>query len=108
MILYNKTTNKKITNNLKIAENFYQNLLGLLKEKEGTAMLFKTRFGIHTFFMKYPIDVIVLNKNNKVIQIKKNLKPNKLFLWNPKYSKIIELPNNISGVNIRDILSYES
>jgi uncharacterized membrane protein (UPF0127 family) len=108
MILYNKTTNKKITNNLKIAKNFYQNLLGLLKEKEGTAMLFKTRFGIHTFFMKYPIDVIVLNKNNKVIQIKKNLKPNNLFIWSPQYAKIIEIPSANYEIKVGDVLSYES
>lgn len=108
MILYNTTSKKIITKNLKIAENFYQNLFGLLKEKEGTAMLFNTQFGIHTFFMKYPINVIILNKKNKVIQIKKSIKPNKLFLWNPKYTKIIELPNNIYGINIGDILSYES
>lgn len=108
MILLNKTTNKKITNNLKIATNFLQSLFGLIKEKEDTAMLLYTRFGIHTFFMKYPIDVIVLDSKNKIVQIKKNLKPNTFFVWNPKYKKIIELPNKKYEIKVGDELSYES
>src|SRR5687768_13929398 len=93
MMLFNKTKNKTITSNLKLAKTFSDNLFGLLKEKENTAMLFNTRFGIHTFFMKYPITIIILNKNYKVVKIKKNLQPYSFFFWNPKYSKIIELTN---------------
>ena len=55
-------------------------------------MLLKTRFGIHTFGMKYTIDVLVLDKQNRVIALKENLKPNRIFLWNFNYETVLELP----------------
>lgn len=109
MILFNKTKKVKISNNLKIAKTFSDNLFGLLKEKRDASVLFNTRFGIHTFFMKYPIDVIVLNNENKVIKIKKDLKPNNFFFWNPKYSRIIELPHtHIKYVSLDDQVEWRS
>lgn len=66
--------------------------LGLITAKEPQTLLFKTRFGIHTFGMKFPIDVIVLDRNYKILALRKNLKPNNIFVWNPKYDVVIELP----------------
>lgn len=62
-------------------------------------MLFHTRFGIHTFFMKYPIDVLVLDKNKIIVKVKSSLKPNNLFFYNPKYSLIVELENGFVKKN---------
>ncbi len=42
--------------------------------------------------MKYKIDAIVLNRENKVVKITENLKPNRVFAWNPTHYKVIELP----------------
>lgn len=78
---------------VKEAVSLKDNLFGLIGQKNITPTLFKTRFGIHTFFMKVSIDVIVLNKNNEVVKLKENLKPWKLFFWNPMFNKIIELPS---------------
>ncbi len=108
MILINKTTGESVTRNLKIADTISENIFGLIKEKQNTSMLFNTRFGIHTFFMKHSITVLVLSKKNKIVKIKQNLKPNKLFLWHPKYAKIIELPNPQTNCKIGDILLFES
>lgn len=54
--------------------------------------MIKTRFGIHTFGVRFTIDVLILDKKNKIASIKENLKPNRIFLWNPAYEKVIELP----------------
>ncbi len=67
-------------------------------------MLFYTRWGIHTFGMKYPIDIIVLDNQQKIIQIKYDLKPNRIFFWNPKYSSIIELPTELTKLKMNEIL----
>jgi hypothetical protein len=55
-------------------------------------MLLKTHFGIHTFGMKYPIDILILDQQNCVVARKENLKPNTIFLWNPRYETVLELP----------------
>ena len=67
-------------------------LLGLINSEKAYPVLIQTRFGIHTFGMRFPIDILILDKNNKVVKISKNLKPNRIFLWNPMFDKVIELP----------------
>lgn len=50
--------------------------LMFLDKMEGfDGLLFTRAYSIHTFFMKFPIDVLFLNKNKKIIKIIRNLKP---------------------------------
>ena len=56
-------------------------------------ILFKTRFGIHTIGVRYPIDIVILDNKNVVQKIKEGLRPNNFFFWNPSFDKVIELPN---------------
>ena len=65
---------------------------GLIGEKTPEAIVFKTRFGIHTFLLQFPIDVIILDKNARIVAIKRNMKPNRVFFWNIRFDKVIELP----------------
>lgn len=72
-------------------------------------MLLKTRFGIHTFGLKYPIDVLILNKQNYVVAMKEKLKTNRIFVWNIKYETVLELPYGVikkSITRIGDILQF--
>lgn len=71
---------------------FLDKCLGLLKYDKPEAVYFTTRFGIHTFGMKYPIDVLICDNNWIVREMKENLKPNRIFFWNPCYDKVIEFP----------------
>ena len=64
---------------------------GLIGEKKAFPVFFKTRFGIHTFGMKFPIDVVILDKKMVVVSLKENLKPNKFFFWNPICDGVLEL-----------------
>lgn len=107
VILKNATTGKIICKDLKIAESFIDRSFGLLIKTNPRNLLFKTRFGIHTFFLKEPIDVIILDSQMRVIKIKENLQPNRLFFWNPKFNITIELRNqtlNQSRIKILDKL----
>lgn len=86
---------------VKKAINLKEKAQGLIGKDKPCALMLETRFGIHTFGLKFPIDVLILNNDNKVMSIKKNLKPNKIFLWNPMYRKVVELPSGtIEGKRI--------
>jgi len=76
---------------VKQATNIFEKTKGLLGTKKAFFLLLKTRWGIHTFGMQYPIDVVILNNEKKVVTLKPNLKPNRIFLWNPKYFLVLEL-----------------
>lgn len=91
MVIKNLTKNRIISKEAKFAKSFLDRLLGLLIKSNPRTLIFKTRFGIDTFFLKEPIDVVVLDKNLKVVKLKENLRPNKLFFWNPRHFWIIEL-----------------
>lgn len=92
MILKNVTKNEVICKDLKYAQSFLDLLLGLINPKNPRFLLFNTRFGIHTFFLKEAIDVVILDNKKKVVLLRVNLKPNQIFFWNPKHHWIIELP----------------
>lgn len=103
MKVFNKTKNCVVAEGVEIARTFREKSDGLLKYETPHAMYFETRWGIHTHGMKFPIDVIVLDGDNMVKKIKKDMKPGRFFFWNPKYKKVLELPVG-SNIETGDIL----
>lgn len=93
VIIKNQNNHNVISENYKRANSLKDKLLGLLRTSNPRCLVFKTRFGIHTFGLYVPIDILILNSNHKVVKMKINLSPNRVYLWNPKYSTIIELPS---------------
>lgn len=81
-----------VIRDIKEAKSFFDRLLGLLRPSNPRSLLFKTRFGIHTFGLSVPIDVIVLDSKFRVVKLREALSSNRLFFWNPKYDTVIELP----------------
>ena len=91
MKLVNLSKNTVLAEDLKEAKSLIDQLLGLLKKSNPRSLYFHTRCGIHTFGLKEKIDILVLDDSLKVVKIK-TVKPNKLFFWPVKYSKVVELP----------------
>ena len=87
--MYNKNMIKLC---VREAKNLKEKIQGLIGKNKPLELMIRTRFGIHTFGVKFPIDVLILDGENKVVSIKENLKPNKIFLYNPIYKKVLELP----------------
>jgi len=107
-MIKNESRKTILFENYKLGKSFFDKAFGLLIPSNPRNMLFKTRFGIHTFFMKENIDLIVLDKKNRVVSLKINVKPNRIFLWNPRFDTILELPNGTikkSKTEIGDELS---
>ena len=92
--------------NIEIADNFKKRLFGLMgKTNIKTGLYFPKTRSIHTFFMKEDIDVIMIDKENKVIYFKKNLKKNRILIKKKAYHTI-ELPHNsLNKININDKLT---
>src|SRR4030042_4553690 len=87
--------------------NILNKIQGLIGKSKPEALLLQTRFGIHTWGVKFPIDIAILDKNNKVVKIRKNLSPNSFFFWNPRFKRVLELPQNTvskKGIKINSYL----
>ena len=92
MILKNLTRNSIISTDLKAADSPIDKFFGLLKKSNPRSLLFQTRLGMHTFFLKNSIDIIILDRN-LTIRKASSVKPNKLFFYSPQYPYVVELPN---------------
>lgn len=106
-LLYNDLV---ITIAVQRAKNIKEKVVGLIGRKTPIALMIETRFGIHTFGLKFPIDVLILNKNNKIAAIKRSLKPNRVFIWNPSYNRVLELPQgtiNKKKIKIDNIIELK-
>jgi len=92
--IINKTNNSCIASDANIARTFSQRLIGLLLKKSISreeALIFYGVSSIHMFFMRFPIDVLYLDKEMKVLKIKHSLLPWRMSFC-PKASITIELP----------------
>ena len=96
MRAFNTRTGKELSVDVKVADTLFTRMKGLLGKKElpqGEALCIKPCFSVHTFFMKFPIDVIFLNKKNQVIAAVRNLKPNRITRLYPRSFSVLELPS---------------
>ncbi len=104
MKVYNSTQNNIISEQAKMADNFFLRSIGLILEKhfsEGKGLIIKPCCSIHTFFMKFNIDILFINKNNEIIALYENVKPWRILPIHATSSYVIELPSKtISDKNI--------
>lgn len=105
MKLYNSTQNCLIADDVKIADNFISRTIGLISKKEishAEGLLIKPCCSIHTFFMRFEIDVLFINRKNEVVALYENVKPWKVLPIHPSSHYVVELcsglieKNNIS------------
>jgi uncharacterized protein len=105
-VIKNKTRNSLIVNKVYKLKGINKTI-GLISKDRLRAIVLETHFGIHTFLLKFPIDVLVLDNNNQVVALKKALKPYRLFIWNCRYNIVIELPEGSiekSNTQIGDLI----
>lgn len=89
-----KGTNDFVAYDVREARTMRQRMLGLMFSKDiplGDGLLLSPCNSIHTFFMKYPIDVLFLDKNGVVLRIYKSLLPWRVTPIILKARKVLEL-----------------
>jgi uncharacterized membrane protein (UPF0127 family) len=72
-------------------------LLGLHEPEPGTSMLFLRCRSVHTFGMRFPIKVLVLDRNLRVVRVKA-LRPNRVLLPARRARHILECAEDVSPV----------
>lgn len=104
MKVYNSSKNSIILEDAKVAENFFARSVGLLSKKslnEGEGLIIKPCCSVHTFFMRFNIDVLFVGVNGKVIATYENVAPWRVLPIHPTSHYVIELSaNSISNKNI--------
>jgi len=95
MKVTNSSKNTILADKAKVAEGFFARLIGLLNRKslnQGEALVLSPSNSIHSFFMRFTIDAIFLDKAAKVIAALPSFKPFRLSGVYFNSHTVIELP----------------
>ena len=88
----------------------FQQLRGLIFKKiknDGLLFIFdkERKIDLHMFFVFYTIDIVYLNKNKKVTEIKRNIKPFTPRIKSPKAKYILEL-KSAKGIQKNETIKF--
>ncbi|MBA3533314.1 MAG: DUF192 domain-containing protein [Ardenticatenales bacterium] len=81
MHIYNRTRQTTLATAARRAQSYKTRLLGLMFQNhlpEGEALLLEPESSIHTFFMRFPIDVLYLDKSYSVLRADPAMPPNRI------------------------------
>lgn len=112
MQLINKNNNIILADNVLIAGTIWTRLRGLLGKKEfkpGSTLIIKPCNSVHTFFMQFPIDVLFVDHQDKIIKIIPQMPPWRItsIYFNAAYA--IEFPANTiqrTSVKVGDQINF--
>ena len=104
MKVFDKDTGEVVVDQLMPAYSFGKRLKGLMFKRglqPGVGVHIKPCQSIHTFFMKFPIDVIYIDKNMTIVGLEHSLPPGKLGGRFKNAHSVIEVTaGHISGRSI--------
>jgi uncharacterized membrane protein (UPF0127 family) len=92
--LVSRTTGKVLAGRLTIADTFWSRLAGLQFRHtlaSDAGLLLVPCASVHTGFMRFPVDVVFLDRQGAVLAVRRNLRPWRLALGPPESHAAIEL-----------------
>lgn len=102
--LINERTGEVILDDLQIADTFFARFRGLMGRPsipENMGLMIAPCNSVHCFFMKFPIDVIFLDKEDRVVHISENMKPGSISPIVRKSYSVIEANATVFQKNIK-------
>lgn len=112
MLVKNVTRDVSLGSDIIIADTSATRRTGLLKHQTlepGQGLLIVPCEGVHTIGMKFPIDVVFLNKKKKILKIRPDMGKWRMSLCLRAHS-VLELPSGMvdkTGTRVGDELAWE-
>lgn len=88
-----------------LANTIFSRVKGLMFSDEMggfDGMLIDPCNSIHTFFMRFKIDVLFLNRENQILKIYRNLSPWRMTMIYLKAKRVLELEGGKLSANVRE------
>ena len=111
-LMLQRDDGRVVAESVRVADTYFLPLRGLLgrRLREGEGLVLRPAFSIHTSFMRYPIDVVFLDQDLKVVEIQPNVKP-----WRAASSRsareVVELQAGVAerrGLRVGDTVAWAS
>jgi uncharacterized protein len=95
----NRTRQAYLATHVRVAATHWSRFRGLMATDAsvfpaGEALWIVPCRGVHTFAMRFPIDVIYLNSDKVVVHVEENLKPWRLAPVRMRAASVLELPGS--------------
>ncbi|HHW17291.1 MAG TPA: DUF192 domain-containing protein [Firmicutes bacterium] len=93
--MLNLDTGEIVVRRVYLADTFRRRLLGLIlrsKIDEDEGLLLLPCKGVHTFFMRFPIDVIYLDRYMSVVALFPDTRPWRVLPQMPGVAQVLEMP----------------
>ena len=110
----NITKKALLSENAKVCENIFSKAWGLMFSRKPKALVFIFKkekiVPLHMLFVFFPIDVLFLDKNKEIVEIKEGLMPFAFYTPKKKSTYIIELPEGTikeTKTNIGDRIGFD-
>jgi uncharacterized membrane protein (UPF0127 family) len=109
----NTTRGQVIAERCELARTFWTRGLGLMGRQgleSGSGLIIYPEWSIHTFFMRFPIDVLFVNQQDVVIKCRAAMPPNRPYAGARRARYVVELPVGVietTGTQEGDQLSLD-
>jgi uncharacterized membrane protein (UPF0127 family) len=107
----NRTQGTVLAERAELANNYWTRFMGLMGRRElpsGSGLVLQPGGGIHMWFMRIPLDVIHVNKHDRVTHVLRGIKPWRFGPLLVGNKCAIELPvGAASGTQIGDQIDIE-
>jgi len=113
-MIKNISKNKIVVKDYVKCHDFISKFFGLMFRKNITPLVFifnkEKIVSLHSFFVKFPIDIVFLNELFEVVELKKNMMPYQFYTPKNKALFVLELPEHSivnSSIELNDIVSFK-
>jgi uncharacterized membrane protein (UPF0127 family) len=112
MQVLNKTRNTVLMSSGKVADNVWSRFKGLMGRKNltpGEGLIIIPNNSVHCFFMRFPIDVVFVDKQHRVVHISPALKPWRISKIVGKAHYVVEVEAHTAektGTQVGDLLEW--
>ncbi len=112
---FNLTRQTFVATELRVANTHLQRLMGLMGTpstalQTGCALWIQPCHGVHTMFMRYPIDVVYLDSDHRVVKVEENVRPWRVTPVVVESATVLELPAHTvfnTGTKVGDVLEIK-
>ena len=113
---FNRTRRQYLATRLSVADTHWSRLLGLMGKtasdfQQPSGLWIVPCRGVHTLGMRFPIDVLYLDRDRVVVHLEPGLQPWRLAPVRLKAASVLELPENTigsTGTTIGDQLEIDT
>lgn len=114
--VYNKTRETFVATEAAVADNYFRRLIGLLGKtrrwaKLGRGLWIIPSRGVHSIGMLFPIDLIFLNKEKRVVHMEEHFRPFRISKVSLRATSVLELPLHTiyrTGTQVGDVIEITS